>query len=90
VAIARALVAEPRLVLADEPAASLDPAAGEEVMEVFARVVRDTGATLVFTTHNLAHALAHADRVVGLRGGKLALDAHTRGLAAAGLRGLYD
>jgi phosphonate transport system ATP-binding protein len=90
VAIARALVAEPRLVVADEPAASLDPAAGEEVMEVFARVVRDTGATLVFTTHNLSHALAHAERVVGLRGGKLALDAHARGLATGALRGLYD
>lgn len=90
VAIARALVAEPRLVLADEPAASLDPAAGEEVMDVFARVVRDTGATLVFTTHNLAHALAHAERIVGLRGGKLALDAPTRGLVAGGLSGLYD
>ncbi len=90
VAIARALVAEPRLVLADEPAASLDPTAGEEVMEVFARVVRDTGATLIFTTHNLGHALAHAERIVGLRGGKLALDAHTRGMVAARLRGLYD
>lgn len=90
VAIARALVAEPRLVLADEPTASLDPAAGEEVMDVFVRVVRDTGATLVFTTHNLAHALAHAERVIGLREGKLALDAPTHGLSAGVLRGLYD
>jgi phosphonate transport system ATP-binding protein len=90
VAIARALVAEPRLVLADEPAASLDPAAGEEVMEVFARVVRETGATLVFTTHNLAHALAHGRRVVGLREGRLALDAPSHELAIGDLRGLYD
>ena len=90
VAIARALVAEPRLVLADEPAASLDPAAGEEVMEVFARVVRDTGATLVFTTHNLSHALAHAERVVGLRGESWRWIRYTRGLATGGLRGLYD
>jgi phosphonate transport system ATP-binding protein len=90
VAIARALVGEPRLVLADEPAASLDPVAGEEVMEVFARVVSETGATLVFTTHNLAHALAHGQRVVGLREGRLALDAPSHGLAIGDLRGLYD
>ena len=77
-------------MLADEPAASLDPAAGEEVMEVFARVVRDTGATLVFTTHNLGHALAHSDRVLGLREGRLALDAATHTLALGGLRGIYD
>jgi phosphonate transport system ATP-binding protein len=90
VAIARALVAEPRLVLADEPAASLDPAAGDEVMATFFRVSRDTGTTLLFTTHNLEHALRHAGRVVGLRGGRLELDAPAASLAVGGLRGLYD
>jgi phosphonate transport system ATP-binding protein len=90
VAIARALVAEPRLILADEPAASLDPAAGDEVMATFARVGRDTGTTLIFTTHNLEHALRHAGRVVGLRNGRLELDAPANGLALGGLRGLYD
>ena len=72
VAIARALVCEPRMMLADEPAASLDPAAGEEVMAVFARVSRDTGTTLIFTTHHLDHALRYAERVIGLAGGRLA------------------
>jgi phosphonate transport system ATP-binding protein len=89
VAIARALVAEPRLILADEPAASLDPAAGNEVMATFARVSRDTGTTLLFTTHNLEHALGYAGRVVGLRGGRLELDGPATDLAVAGLRGLY-
>lgn len=90
VAIARALVAEPRLILADEPAASLDPAAGDEVMATFAKVSRQTGTTLLFTTHNLEHALRHAGRVVGLRGGRLELDAPSTELAVGGLRGLYD
>ena len=84
VAIARALVPEPRLVLADEPAASLDPAAGEEVMDVFARVVRDTGATLVFTTHNSRSCACRWPRVLGLREGRLALDAGTQTLASRG------
>jgi phosphonate transport system ATP-binding protein len=90
VAIARALVAEPRLILADEPAASLDPAAGDEVMATFSRVGREPGTTLVFTTHNLGHALNHAGRVIGLRNGRLELDAPADRLAIGGLRGLYD
>lgn len=89
VAVARALIAEPRLILADEPAASLDPAAGEEVMATFARVSRDTGTTLVFTTHHLDHALAYAGRIVGLKDGRLQLDAPAHRLEAGGLRDLY-
>lgn len=89
IAIARALVSGPRMILADEPAASLDPAAGEEVMAVFARVSRETGTTLVYTTHNLEHALRYASRVIGLREGRLALDAPSQDLALGGLRGLY-
>jgi len=90
VAIARALVAGPRLILADEPAASLDPAAVDEVMTTFVEVSRETGTTLLFTTHNLDHALRHAGRVVGLHGGRLELDAPAATLAIGGLRGLYD
>lgn len=90
VAIARALVAAPSLVLADEPAASLDPAAGDDVMETFAKASRDTGTTFLFTTHNLEHALHHAERVIGLRNGRLELDAPVATLASRGLRGLYD
>lgn len=53
VAIARALMQRPRMILADEPVASLDPNSGQEVMELMARLARTQGATLVFTTHNL-------------------------------------
>ena len=90
VAIARALVAQPKLILADEPAASLDPVAGDEVMETFSRVSNETGTTLLFTTHNLEHALGHSTRVAGLRAGRLELDAPASELALDGLRGLYD
>jgi phosphonate transport system ATP-binding protein len=89
VAIARALVAEPRMILADEPAASLDPAAGEEVMATFVLASRETGTTLVFSTHNLGHALKYSSRVIGLRGGRLVLDSPAGGLALGGLRGLF-
>ncbi|MCB9947773.1 MAG: ATP-binding cassette domain-containing protein [Rhodospirillaceae bacterium] len=74
VAIARMLMQRPQLVLADEPVASLDPSAGEEVMSLFAGLMRTSGLTVVFTTHNLHHARAYADRIIGLAGGSLAFD----------------
>ncbi len=74
VAIARALVSEPELLIADEPAASLDPAAGHDVMGLFADLVKARGITLVFTTHDMDHAVTYADRVVALRDGRVALE----------------
>lgn len=90
VAIARALVSRPRLLIADEPCASLDPAAGEEVMELFFDLVREQGVTVIFTSHHIDHALSYGDRVIGLAGGRLALDAMASSLDTTDLRGLYD
>lgn len=90
VAIARALMQRPRMIFADEPVASLDPAAGEEVMALFLDLIRRQGLTLLFTSHDLAHAIAFADRVIALRGGAIVLDAPAAGLTVAELRALYD
>ncbi|MEL6643375.1 MAG: ATP-binding cassette domain-containing protein [Pseudomonadota bacterium] len=90
VAIARAIVGGPELLFADEPCASLDPAAGEDVMELFFRLVRDEDVTVVFTSHNIEHALRYGDRVLGLANGGLQLDATAASLNAHDLRGLYD
>jgi phosphonate transport system ATP-binding protein len=89
VAIARALMQRPVLLLADEPAASLDPVVGEEVMKLFRSLVEDDGLTLVFTSHNLEHARRFADRVVGLRDGRVALDCAADRLDAAAADALY-
>lgn len=89
VAIARALMAKPRMIVADEPVASLDPVAGEEVMTLFARLVRDEGITLLFTSHHVDHALAFSDRVLALKAGRLVLDAPSRNLEAQALRVHY-
>jgi phosphonate transport system ATP-binding protein len=90
VAIARALMQRPEIMLADEPVASLDPAAGEEVMDCFLSLSRREGLTLVFTTHNLQHAIDYSDRVVGLRDGRLTIDAPSSSLDQVSLRGFYE
>jgi len=89
VAIARMLMQEPELVFADEPVASLDPSAGEEVMELFIDLMRRRRTTLLFTSHNLAHTVTYADRIVGLRDGRVALDESAHRCDIDGLRHLY-
>ncbi|MCZ6815008.1 MAG: ATP-binding cassette domain-containing protein [Alphaproteobacteria bacterium] len=74
VAIARALMQRPKLVIADEPVASLDPVAGEEVMELFSRLVAEQNSTLIFVSHHLPHAVSYADRILGVRDGRIDLD----------------
>lgn len=89
VAIARALVHRPELVIADEPAASLDPVAGAEVMSVFHGLAEQRGATLIFTTHDLQHALDYSDRIVALAAGHVVLDSPTVHLRVSDLEAIY-
>ena len=74
VAVARMLMQEPKLILADEPAASLDPQAGSEVMSLLRGICRQSGTTLVFVSHHMEHATQFADRIVGLVDGAIRLD----------------
>jgi phosphonate transport system ATP-binding protein len=90
VAIARALMQRPALIFADEPVASLDPRVGEEVMSLLVREARRRSAALLFVSHDLRLALEHADRVVGLRRGRIELDAPSERLGLSALRAFYD
>ncbi|TWH76476.1 phosphonate transport system ATP-binding protein [Azomonas agilis] len=90
VAIARALMQKPDMIFADEPVASLDPQAGEDVMQVFSNLAHTQSLTLVFVTHHLEHAVRYADRVLGLQNFGLSLDAASHSLSASQLRGMYD
>lgn len=89
VAVARALMQRPRLIVADEPAASLDPVAGDEVMALFSGLVKEQGMTMVFTSHDLEHAVKYADRVVALQRGRIVLDAPSHEVNVTELRSLY-
>ena len=71
VTIARALVANPGVVFADEPTGALDQSTGHEVMQMLTTTVRQSGASLVMVTHDPS-AAAYADRVVLLADGRLA------------------
>jgi putative ABC transport system ATP-binding protein len=73
VAIARALVNDPALILADEPTGNLDSRTSIEVMEIFQRLNRERGITLVLVTHETDIA-EYADRVVVFKDGKIKKD----------------
>lgn len=89
VAIARAMMQRPDLILADEPVASLDPLAAEEVMALFRARADAANATLVFTSHNLDHALRHAERIVALKAGRLVMDVAAHAADTQALAALY-
>ena len=69
-AIARALVSDPQLIVADEPTGDLDRATGEEVLHLMDALVRDLGKTIVMVTHD-PKAAARAQRMVHLEKGVL-------------------
>jgi phosphonate transport system ATP-binding protein len=74
VAIARELVQQPAVLLADEPVASLDPGNAARVMDLLAAINRDEGITLVCNLHSLDLARRYCDRIVALDGGRVAYD----------------
>ncbi|MEQ8255189.1 MAG: ATP-binding cassette domain-containing protein [Roseovarius confluentis] len=90
VAIARALVRRPRLLIADEPAASLDPVSGRNVMELFCRLCEDHGITLLYTSHDMSHAVDYADRVLALRNGSILFDRPASKVSGAHLKATFD
>lgn len=89
VAIARMLMQRPKIIMADEPVASLDPATGVGVMELLASLAQDSGLTMVMVLHHLDHALNYSDRVIGLRGGQIVIDGKSAVTAEADLQVLY-
>lgn len=90
VAIARALVRGPKILIADEPAASLDPVAGRDVMSLFARLCQDAGITLLFTSHDMVHATEFADRIVALKAGNLFFDKPSSKVTQSDLAEVFD
>jgi ABC-2 type transport system ATP-binding protein len=83
-AIARALMHRPELVLLDEPFSGLDPVAASELRATIVRLARVEGATVVMTTHDLAHVEKACDRVVVMKQGRAIADGAPDALVRGG------
>jgi phosphonate transport system ATP-binding protein len=89
VAIARALVQGARVILADEPIASLDPESARNVMEILTRINRERGITVLVSLHQVQFARRYCARTVALRHGAIVYDGPSAALDAVTLRELY-
>jgi phosphonate transport system ATP-binding protein len=88
-AIARALSQEAKLILADEPIASLDPASSDRVMNLLCDINRQDGTTVVVSLHQFEVATTRCDRIVALKDGQKIYDGAASGLSAKDLVELY-
>jgi phosphonate transport system ATP-binding protein len=89
VGIARALMQEPDLVLADEPTSSLDPKTSVEIMELIARPARERDIPVVVNIHNVQLARRFADRIVGMSKGQVVFDGPPAALMDSHLLEIY-
>ncbi len=74
VAIARALMRHPKILLADEPVASLDPVTGRQILELLRDIRQTDGLTILMNSHNLALSKTFSTRLLGLRSSRLVYD----------------
>ena len=88
-AIARAMVQKARVLLADEPIASLDPESSRKVMELLAEVNQQDGITVVVTLHQVDFAIRYCRRTVALKEGCIVYDGPSDRLTPAFLREIY-
>jgi polar amino acid transport system ATP-binding protein len=89
VAIARALAQEPRLIVADEPVASLDPTSAAGVLQLLRNIARSDGVAVICSLHQVGYARTFADRIIGLVQGRVIIDAKTSTLSDKDYHALY-
>ena len=80
VGIARALVQDPRLILCDEPIASLDPSSSKTIMDHLHRISRDMKITILMNLHQVDVAIKYSDRIIGIREGAVVYEGEPRKL----------
>jgi phosphonate transport system ATP-binding protein len=89
VAICRALLQEPKLILADEPIASLDPRNAKTVMDALRQVNREDGITVLTNLHHLDTARQYCDRIIAMQAGRVMFDGTPAALTGARVREIY-
>jgi len=90
ISIARALTQQPKVILADEPVASLDPPTSHKVMKDLKRVSREDGLTTIVNLHFIDMAMEYADRIIGLRDGNLVFDGPIEEVTDQTFEEIYD
>ena len=90
VGIARAMMQEPKVILADEPVASIDPANSINILSLLKSLCKENQVTVLCSLHQVDFALQFSDRVVGFSGGKMIFDDQTSNLDRISLRNIYD
>ena len=90
VAMARILVQHPRVILADEPIASLDPTRAEDLIQLISTIATESGKTLIASLHSIHLARNYFSRAIGLRKGKIQFDILVEELTDEILDGLYQ
>ena len=82
-------IKEPVLLLADEPVASLDPMIAHSIMSLLRDIGNEIGITVICNLHQVELALRFSDRIIGLSGGRVVLDAATKDVDGAYIRNIY-
>jgi len=90
VGIARALAQRPRVILADEPVASLDPQTSRKVLQYLHDASRDLGITVLCNLHQVDYAREFADRIVGLAQGRVVFDGAPAAMRQAHIDHIYQ
>ena len=89
VALARTLTQNPHIILADEPVAALDPVTAKQVMEDFVHINQELGISILLNIHHVELALEYADRIIGIRAGKIVYDGPSKQVDQAVLDAIY-
>lgn len=89
VALARTLTQNPEIILADEPVAALDPVMAEVVMEDFKRINKELNITVLINIHHVDLALQYADRIIGIKAGKIIYDGPSKDINNDTLKLIY-
>lgn len=90
VGIARALAQQPKVILADEPVASLDPVSSEEIMTLLREICDRDGITVVVNLHQVELARRFADRIIGMNAGNIVFDGSPEQMTQSVLRTIYQ
>ena len=90
VALARTLAQNPKIILADEPVAALDPVTAKQVMQDFVRINKDLGISILLNIHHVELAIEYADRIIGIRAGQIVYDGPAKAVDQAVLDRIYE